>query len=109
MQLEMERGGGGGLWFDLFVAICNHMVSSFPFPFFSSLSSSWCKEKFSDDVCCLGRHGLLGLQIPLFEESEESFLRSSLYGFLLIIGFFTTISGLAFSSSYISPLSLPHQ
>ena len=27
MQAEMEKGGGGGLWFDLFVAMCNHMVS----------------------------------------------------------------------------------
>lgn len=25
MQMEMERGGGGGLWFDLFVAMCNHV------------------------------------------------------------------------------------
>jgi hypothetical protein len=27
MQMEMERGGL--LFFDLFVALCNHMVSSF--------------------------------------------------------------------------------
>ena len=34
MQMEME--GGGKLFFDLFVAMCNHMVSKvFPFPFFS--------------------------------------------------------------------------
>ena len=26
MQAEMEKGNGGGLWFDLFVAMCNHMV-----------------------------------------------------------------------------------
>ncbi|KAG8533889.1 uncharacterized protein KY384_001630 [Bacidia gigantensis] len=25
MQAEMERGGGEGLWFDLFVAMCNHL------------------------------------------------------------------------------------
>jgi hypothetical protein len=25
MQMEMERGAGGGLWFDLFVAMCNHL------------------------------------------------------------------------------------
>ena len=25
MQMEMERGGGDGLWFDLFVAMCNHV------------------------------------------------------------------------------------
>ncbi|MDI1490371.1 MAG: hypothetical protein OHK93_001573 [Ramalina farinacea] len=25
MQIEMEKGNGGGLWFDLFVAMCNHM------------------------------------------------------------------------------------
>ena len=28
MQAEMEKGGGGGLWFDLFVAMCNHMVGA---------------------------------------------------------------------------------
>lgn len=28
MQMEMERGGK--LFFDLFVAMCNHMVRSFP-------------------------------------------------------------------------------
>ena len=41
MQAEMEKGGGGGLWFDLFVAMCNHMVSllfSFPSLFFSLLN-----------------------------------------------------------------------
>jgi hypothetical protein len=31
MQMEMERGGL--LFFDLFVALCNHMVSSFLFLF----------------------------------------------------------------------------
>ena len=36
MQAEMERGGGGGLWFDLFVALCNHLVSRLP-----SLSTSF--------------------------------------------------------------------
>ena len=25
MQMEMEAGGGGGLWFDLFVAMSNHL------------------------------------------------------------------------------------
>ena len=25
MQMEMERGGGGGLWFDLFVALVGHL------------------------------------------------------------------------------------
>lgn len=25
MQMEMERGGGSGLWFDLFVALCGHL------------------------------------------------------------------------------------
>jgi hypothetical protein len=30
MQMEMERGGL--LFFDLFVALCNHMVSSFLIP-----------------------------------------------------------------------------
>ena len=42
MQMEMEAGGS--LWFDLFVAMCNHMVCftfSFSSPCFSSLFRHW--------------------------------------------------------------------
>jgi hypothetical protein len=35
MQAEMERGGK--LFFDLFVALCNHMVSLLGLLFFGSL------------------------------------------------------------------------
>jgi len=41
MQAEMERGGG--LWFDLFVAMCNHMVCvSLSLPF--SIAETKCKD-----------------------------------------------------------------
>jgi len=41
MQAEMEKGGG--LWFDLFVAMCNHMVCVSPsLPF--SIAETECKD-----------------------------------------------------------------
>ena len=40
MQMEMERGGK--LFFDLFVAMCNHMVCGLSFSFFRSIFLRYC-------------------------------------------------------------------
>lgn len=45
MQMEMERGGK--LFFDLFVAMCNHMVSLDTFPFVKVEDVCWVAN--SDD------------------------------------------------------------